>query len=92
MGRNGDSDLTWLYFLRTFVSLGLVHTIFKISMFLLNSLSFVGLYFMFVCLCRLARLHHARRCSTPALVVKAQEPEPLHMDVKYKHTGVYCGD
>lgn len=58
-GRNGDSDLRWLYFFRTFVCLGLAHTVFffffKMSTLLLSRLSFVGLYFIFGCLCRLSR-------------------------------------
>lgn len=65
-GGNGDSDLRWSYFFRTFVCLGLAHTVvffllffFKTSTLLLSRLSFVGLYFMFACLCRLSRFFSA---------------------------------
>lgn len=46
MGRNGDSDLMWLHYFRTFLCRLSKHTlfIFKMSV-LLSRLSFVGLYF-----------------------------------------------
>lgn len=57
MGRNGDSDLMWLHYFRTFLCRLGKYTlfIFKMSV-LLSRLSFVGLYFMCMCLCRLSRL------------------------------------
>lgn len=64
-GGNGDSDLRWSYFFRTFVCLGLAHTVFsfffffKTSTLLLSRLSFVGLYFMLAYLCRLSRFFSA---------------------------------
>lgn len=50
MGRNGDSDLMWSHYFRTFLRRLGEHTlfIFKMSM-RLSRLSFVGPYFMCVC-------------------------------------------